>query len=348
MASRGFQVIAVALSAVTALSGCATPVSYAPRPLHAAQTVSAARGAGTLSERDADGALYVAPTFRAQPSSVPTFTIAYANTSDHAVAFGPAQVRASFRGVPVALYTREEKAAERSAGDIAGQIAVVLLGAVAVAAALYGLARPTVSVVDTGVGRVRVSDATDGFVTAVVAGSLAEAGFRELEDSAQTRSAAAGAILTARIVPPERLATGQLILKGCCDRAVRDGDTVRFEVDVDGRALRFEFVRTAAGDWLPVADDPTAAVAASPPPQVPEFAAPARARPHVAALRGLPGGQDAYSAERAALAQACPAAPAALLVDKGPGYETYSVPCADGRVLAIRCDFGACRLLVAR
>ncbi len=335
MGSGSYRTVAAVVSAALALAGCATHVSYAPRPTHPAQTVSAERGVGTLSERDANGALHLAPTFRRQTSTEPVFTIAYANTSDHAVAFGPAQVRASFRGAPVALVTREEKAAQRSVGDVAGEVAVVLLGAVAVVAALYGLSQPVVALQDTGVGRVRVVGVDDGFVTAVVAGSLADAGLQQLDDTAQTRAAAAAAILIRRLVSPQQLATGQLMLKGCCERALREGDVVRFDVDVDGRAHAFEFLRTAPGDWsaMPEAAAPLAA-------PVPLSAKPRGPR---SPLPRLAGGQDAFAAGRLARGRACHPEPDPALTDKGPGYETYGLVCADGTVLSIRCEFGNCR-----
>lgn len=58
-----------------------------------------------------------------------------------------------------------------------------------------------------------------------------------------------------------------------------------------------------------------------------------------------PSGADAYSAERLAREQACHAQPVAALAAKGPGFETYSVPCSNGDALAIRCEFGNCRVL---
>lgn len=58
-----------------------------------------------------------------------------------------------------------------------------------------------------------------------------------------------------------------------------------------------------------------------------------------------PVGADAFSAERLAHAQACHAQPVATLAAKGPGFETYTVPCSNGDALAVRCEFGNCRVL---
>jgi hypothetical protein len=57
------------------------------------------------------------------------------------------------------------------------------------------------------------------------------------------------------------------------------------------------------------------------------------------------GGQDGFSAERLAKAKSCTDQPTATLVAKGPGFESYSVACSSGDALAIRCEFGNCRVL---
>lgn len=56
-------------------------------------------------------------------------------------------------------------------------------------------------------------------------------------------------------------------------------------------------------------------------------------------------GVDSYSAERLARQSACNVEPAAALISKGPGYESYSVKCTSGDVQMIRCELGNCRVL---
>jgi len=56
-------------------------------------------------------------------------------------------------------------------------------------------------------------------------------------------------------------------------------------------------------------------------------------------------GVDTYNAEVAAKAGQCSIQPRAELTAKGPGYESYSVPCANGATWAVRCEFGKCRVL---
>jgi hypothetical protein len=55
-------------------------------------------------------------------------------------------------------------------------------------------------------------------------------------------------------------------------------------------------------------------------------------------------GTDTYNAERTAKSQSC-TTPSASLVEKGAGFEAYSVACDGGEMLAIRCEFGNCRIL---
>ena len=71
----------------------------------------------------------------------------------------------------------------------------------------------------------------------------------------------------------------------------------------------------------------------------------AQVSPAAAVPTAPPTGADGYSAERLALSQACHTQPRAQLVAKGPGFETYSLACSNGDALAIRCEFGNCRVL---
>ena len=54
-------------------------------------------------------------------------------------------------------------------------------------------------------------------------------------------------------------------------------------------------------------------------------------------------GQDSLQVERLARAASCSAQPVGVLVEKGPGFETYTVSCSAARTLSFRCEFGNCR-----
>lgn len=56
-------------------------------------------------------------------------------------------------------------------------------------------------------------------------------------------------------------------------------------------------------------------------------------------------GKDSFQAERLPEVRACQPQPRAVLSAKGPGMETYTVACANGDALAVRCEFGNCRVL---
>jgi outer membrane lipoprotein SlyB len=57
-------------------------------------------------------------------------------------------------------------------------------------------------------------------------------------------------------------------------------------------------------------------------------------------------GEDAYIALKLARAGRCASGDAKLtMAAKGPGFETYSAPCANGDTVMIRCEFGNCREL---
>jgi hypothetical protein len=56
-------------------------------------------------------------------------------------------------------------------------------------------------------------------------------------------------------------------------------------------------------------------------------------------------GTFAVGAEKVARAEKCSTAPVAMLTAKGPGFESFSVNCTDGKVLVIECDFGSCRAM---
>ena len=57
------------------------------------------------------------------------------------------------------------------------------------------------------------------------------------------------------------------------------------------------------------------------------------------------GGKDVAGAERVALDESCHQAPQAMLAGSGAGFETYTVACANGDALMVRCEFGNCMVL---
>ena len=93
---------------------------------------------------------------------------------------------------------------------------------------------------------------------------------------------------------------------------------------------------------MPQAEYSPQAVAGAAPMQA---QAPSQAVPVARMPAPRPTGRDTYHAEKLAKNRACAAQPLASLSAKGPGFETYSVPCSSGHSIAIRCEFGNCRVL---
>lgn len=56
-------------------------------------------------------------------------------------------------------------------------------------------------------------------------------------------------------------------------------------------------------------------------------------------------GTHAFQVERMREALACSSAPRATLLGKSAGAENYTVACTNGDSLAVRCEFGSCRVL---
>jgi hypothetical protein len=56
-------------------------------------------------------------------------------------------------------------------------------------------------------------------------------------------------------------------------------------------------------------------------------------------------GQFTPEAENVARDADCAVTPVASLVARGPGSEDYVVGCQGGRTLAVRCEFGNCRVM---
>ncbi len=109
-----------------------------------------------------------------------------------------------------------------------------------------------------------------------------------------------------------------------------------------GRGYRALEVTPALGSY----QQPMQTTAAAPSSAV---AAPGAAAPMLPVPAGNPKrpteGQYAFEAERIPAAKACAAMPQATLVNKGPGFELYSVACRNADTLMVRCEMGNCRPL---
>lgn len=282
--------IAALVAFAALLQGCAVPgVSYRPRAAGPNQTLRFAQGVGTLSEKSAEHELFMYPTFKLQGPSRPTFTIGYANNSSQPQNFSTENVRAFYRGSPVALYTYTEKVEEIRREKVGKQVLLAVVGAAATAAATNAASRQTYTsnysgsyagtysrVWFYGSNTIRVYDPTSGLLAGAAMAGATGLGIAQIEYNAQNEEAAAEAILQANTVDPQRAVSGQLILKSCCDKSPGADDKIRFEVTTNGRVSVFEFLRQdgSAPPPMSMAAAASAAPAQQPPKAVVSSAAP--------------------------------------------------------------------------
>jgi hypothetical protein len=263
----------ICLTVITALfSGCSTMVAYSPQASSPNQSIRYTQGVGTLSIKDNDHEIFMYPTFRMQEPTGPTFTIGYANNTNVPVSISTANVKAFFRGTPVPIYTYSEKVAEIQTEKRSKQIALAVIGGLAAGAAAYGASRQTYTTNYSGYvqsGRhfssfagsntVRVYDPTAGMLAGAAVGGVTALSIQQLEYNAQNQEQSAGSILQENTVDPQRMVTGILILKDCCDQFTKLNDTIRFEITVNGKVSVFEFVRMA-GNKNPIANSSAGAL----------------------------------------------------------------------------------------
>lgn len=371
------QRAACASIALSVFSGCSTMYVYRPQPAET-QSIKYVQGVGTMTAREADHELYMYATYKMQGPSYPTFTIGYANNSAAPVNFSTANVKAYFRGVPVPIYTYPERIEEINTEKTGKKVALAILGGLAAGAAAYGASHQTYRSNYSGYVRsgrhftsfsgsstLRVYDPMSGILAGAAVGGATALGIRQLDYDAANQELAANSILQENTVEPQRLVSGELILRDCCDLHARSEDTIRFEVSVNSKVHVFEFARVPPGAPMPaartapvvtapstataeriavVAPVSSAVVQASTKPPTPETPAGAAAAPTKPALVYV-GGQESFQVERLARSGGCNAEPKAQLTAKGPGFEAYTVACTSGDAWQVRCDMGQCRVL---
>lgn len=249
---------AVALICISALatSGCSTMVAYSAKPNAPAQALKYSQGVGTVSERSEVHEVFMFPTFKTQGTTMPTFTIGYANNGGEAINFDTSNIKAYFRGQPVPIYTYTERIAEIQNEKRGQQVALAILGGLAAGAAAYNASHQTYTTnyhgyvagrggvaTFAGANTVRVYDPLAGIVAGAAIGGATGLGVQQLEFNAQNQEQAANSILQTNTVDPLHMVSGELILRNCCDPYAQANDLIRFEVTASGKTSVFEFER---------------------------------------------------------------------------------------------------------
>lgn len=238
-----------------ALAACAgapreRPVAFQPRTGGDGEVAVASSGPALRAALAGGVVLTVRPTWRRQPLDAPAFALTVANGSPRPVRLDREAVQATFRGVPVALARREERLRAVRAAEARGEALQVAVGTVAAVAALWGIASGWDGVVaaGSGAGTVAVQTPLTGLVAGVAIAGAGEEAVERASDGLAARRALAEAVLATRTLAPGESATVQLVLDGCCDAALRNGDVVAFAIDVAGETARFAFQRVPADD----------------------------------------------------------------------------------------------------
>lgn len=257
----GRRALATVLASVSlGLGGCQTLMTYSPQPADATQSLKFNQGIGTLTSKGDDHEMFMHTTFRTQPPARPTFSFGYANNSSADVNFGPENITAFYRGNPVPIYTYESRVAEIQAEKRGKQVALAILGGVAAVAAAQSASRQTYTTNYSGAvyGRrgyagsyfgsttTRVYDPTSGILAGAALGGATVYGIGQIEHSARAEEDAAQALLQTNTVEPQKMVTGQIVVKDCCEIFLRETDKLRFEVTVNGVTRIFEFLIRAA------------------------------------------------------------------------------------------------------
>lgn len=146
---------------------------------------------------------------------------------------------------------------------------------------------------------------------------------------------ASGEELAANVAPGDHTLEASTTGVWCGANAVgglsfvlNEGQAKEFRTGFSGM---FNLDVTQTGESTPKTAPETAAVAPAP-------------KPHPKPT--TPSGQFGMEAAKYARDQRCASFDTpAQFVAKGPGFETYSVPCANGDTMMVRCDFGVCRAL---
>ncbi|MET0542819.1 MAG: hypothetical protein ABWZ88_13810, partial [Variovorax sp.] len=133
----------LAMAAAVAMTGCSTMVSYTGKANAPVQTIKYTQGVGSVIEKNEVQEIFMYPTFKMQGTTMPTFTIGYANNSNEPVNFTTDNVKAWFRGQPVPIYTYTERIAEIKSAKQSQQIALAIVGGLAAGAAAYSASHQT-------------------------------------------------------------------------------------------------------------------------------------------------------------------------------------------------------------
>lgn len=253
---RKTKILASIIAMAIGSTGCSTMVTYKGKPDKAVQTARFTQGVGAITEKRPTHEVYMYPTFKTQGPSMPTFTIGYANNSEESVNFSPENIKATFRGQPIEIYTYTQRVAEIETDKRTKQVMLAIVGGLAAGAAAHAASRQTYQSNYSGAiatrrglttfggsNTLRVYDPFAGIVAGSAVAGATGMGVTQIEFNAENEARVANSLLQENTVDPRRMVGGQLTLRNCCEQEPSPNDTIRFEVTVHGVTSVFEFQR---------------------------------------------------------------------------------------------------------
>ena len=250
-----FRKTVICLASISLISGCATSVTYKPAVgKNQNSIVKYDHGAATITSKSdlSDVAMYA--TFKTEPTpNTPTFSLVFGNKSTNPIDIDVSNVKAFFNGVPVKVWTYEDKVSQIRQDKQAAQVAVVLLTVLAGVAAARANSQQTYTTNSSGyVGRTPYSyssrttvyDPMAGFVTGAAIGAAGGVALNQVSHSATAAEEAANGILQRTTTEPNMATNGIIILRDCCAiNNTNNVDVIRFEVTINNKVHVFEFER---------------------------------------------------------------------------------------------------------
>lgn len=250
-----FRKTIICLASVSLISGCATSVAYRPATgKNQTSTVKYDHGTATITSKSDSSDVAMYATFKTEPTpNTPTFSLVFGNKSTNSTDIDVSNVRAFFNGVPVKVWTYEDKISQIRQDKQAAQVAIVLLTVLAGVSAARANSQQTYTTNSSGyVGRTPYSyssrttvyDPMAGFVTGAAIGAAGGVALNQVNYSANAAEDAANSILQRTTVEPNMATNGILILKECCAiNNTNNIDVIRFEVTINDKVHVFEFER---------------------------------------------------------------------------------------------------------
>jgi hypothetical protein len=178
------------------------------------------------------------PTFRYEATQdIPVFTLTLYNKTNTDLDFDPGVVQAWFNDQPARIYSLEERVKEIHNAKVVRQVALAIVGGLAVGAAAYNASHTVTS--SYGGGTISTYDPFSGMMAGATVGAATGGGIQQIEANAANEEEAAQGILQHTTVRPGMTVVGQIELHS---NSTHSG-TIRIDVPVGPSRASFFFAK---------------------------------------------------------------------------------------------------------